>query len=280
MNMKIVKTIKMYIGGKFERSESGRSYPELKKNSEDHFARLCQASRKDFRNAVEIAQAAGAGWSGKSAYNRAQILYRLAEMAEGKREEFIQVLQEVSGLSRQQAENEFTQAMDNVVYYAGFCDKFQQIAGAVNPVAGPYHNFTTPIPVGVVALSFEDEMNFTKLMALMSSIIASGNTLIIVLTHCASILSPLSEVLATCDLPSGVVNILTGQLEELVEVMGSHREVKSVYLESSSAHFAQELRQKGCEHMKRIPKPIIHERDLQNVLKFVEFKSVWHPIGI
>ena len=277
--MKVVKTIKMFIGGKFERSESGRSYSENKKNSEELFARLCLASKKDFRNAVEVALAAGSGWKNRTAFNRSQILYRMAEMVEGKRTEFLSVMQEVCGLTLKQAEMDFAQAVDNIVYYAGFCDKYQQVSGTVNPINGPFHSFTTPTAVGMVTIASEKEIHFSKLLALISSVICSGNTLIVVLTHAGSLLAPLSEVLATSDLPSGVVNLLTGHLEELLEVISSHREVRSVYLEGASDEVLKRLQQEACENMKRVVAPIAHDRHIDNILKFVEYKSVWHPIG-
>ena len=277
--MKVSKTIKLFIGGQFPRSESGRTY-EFK--AQDFTARVCQASRKDFRNAVDAAKKGLSGWSGRTAFNRSQILYRMAEMLEGKKLEFTELFKQSFNLSESEAEKSVDKGIDAFVYFAGFCDKYQQLSGSVNNINGPYHNFTTPDHVGVVAYVDSDEFNFERLCASLASIIAGGNSVVALLgTGCPAVLAPLAEVFATSDLPGGVINLLTGSVDELHEHIGSHMEVRSVNYQNENLEALKAIKLMGATNMKRV---IYKHREeplcLEAILDHVEFKSVWHPIGI
>lgn len=287
---KVLKTIKLFIGGEFPRTESGRSFAVLRhragkgaaKGSPDAvYAQLCLASRKDFRNAVTAAQGALGSWSGKSAYNRAQILYRMAEMIEGKREEFVEVLRETLGQSPKAAEASVDAAIESFVYFAGWADKYQQVIGAVNPVSGPHHNFTSAEPVGVVGLIAGEKFDLGRLAADIAAILASGNVLVALLSEQGSaIIAPLSEALATSDLTKGAVNLLTGSLEELGEQFGAHLELQSLSVQSENQKLLTSLRTAAAENMKRVvPRHDEKRLELERLLSFVEYKTVWHPIG-
>lgn len=280
----IAKTIKLFIGGEFPRTESGRSYPVYYHGKKNIYAHLCQASRKDLRNAVTAAQSAQVGWANKSAYNRGQILYRMAEMLEARKSEFSQIFKDVFGYSPKQSENILNQAVDQFVYYAGWSDKYQQVIGSVNPVSGPHHNFTTPEATGTVALVMSEELDFVKLVACISSIIVSGNALVVFIPDQAAIvLSALSEVLTTSDLPKGVVNILSGFIHELKTHFASHMEIQAIScqhpLSKAEADILSSMKFSGSENMKRIAGPIQDFQSLENILQFVEYKTVWHPVG-
>jgi acyl-CoA reductase-like NAD-dependent aldehyde dehydrogenase len=277
--MKVVKTIKMFVDGKFIRSESGRSYSfDVEGNQ---YARLCQGSRKDFRNAVVVAKNAQGAWAKRTAFNRSQILYRMAEMMEGKRVEFVSLFQEVLGMNGKEATVELDAAIDTFVYYAGFADKYQQVLGSTNPINGPFHNFTTPEPVGVVAHIAAEKFNFATLIDNICSIIISGNSVITLLgPECPAILAPLSEVIATSDVPAGVINLLTGHLDELYSFIATHREVRSLSFQNENKKLFGELKELAVDNMKRLVPYTERSLDLSNISTFVEFKTVWHPIGI
>lgn len=279
--MKVLKTVKLYIGGKFPRTESGRSYPISYFNSEKTYARVCQSSRKDFRNAVEAAKSGEKAWSSRTAFNRSQILYRMAEMLEGKREEFETLFQETLGHDKKEAKSCVDAGRDAFVYYAGFCDKFQQVTGSVNNVNCSYHNFSTPEAVGVVSLIESDKFNFEKLCASLASILVGGNSVVALLgAGCPAVLAPLAEVFATSDLPAGVINLLTGDVHELYEFIAGHREVRSINYQHDDKKILAVLKRKGAENMKRFsvaPKDILSLEAIQN---HIEIKTVWHPIGV
>jgi len=282
--LRVPKTIKLFIGGEFPRTESGRSYPVYEHNSKKVFAHLCRASRKDFRNAVGAAIAAGHSWESRAAYNRGQILYR---MAESHRDEMVSTLTRVHGASSEQANAQVDGAIDAFVYYSGFADKFQQLIGSVNPVTGPHHCFTTPEPVGVVAAIFGDDATLSQVVATLAAILVSGNTIVALLPpSVAPLLASISEVFATSDLPKGVVNLLTGTSDELLSQMASHMEVQSVTYQGAKADQGANVEQTlsvlksaGAENMKRVVPPFAQELALQNILGFVEYKTVWHPVG-
>jgi len=274
--MKIEKTIKLFINGQFARSESGRTYPV-----NDNYARVCQASKKDFRNCVDAAKSGEKSWSSKSAYNRSQIMYRMAEMCEGKRDQFVSLFKTTLSASDEKANEMVDEGIASFVYYAGFCDKYSQTIGSVNPVSGPFHNFTTPESVGVVALLDSDEFNFGATVDRICSILVGGNSIIALLgPTLPAVLAPLSEVFATSDLPAGVVNLLTGHLEELAEVIASHREVRSISYQNESKKVYETVREKSVDNMKRIVPAHKELKSLENILSFVEYKTVWHPIGV
>ena len=280
-NLQIAKTIKLFIGGDFPRTESGRSFPVYVHKSKKVYAHLCQASRKDLRNSVTAAHGALSSWSSKSAYNRGQILYRMAEMMESKRHEFTEILTLTLGYNKIAANKAVDEAIDAFVYYAGWTDKYQQVIGAVNPVSGPHHNFTTPEPVGVVGMIAGEDFNLGTLCARIASVISSGNTLIVLMSATGgAILAPLAEVFATSDLSKGVINLLTGHIPELYKQFGTHMELNSLSCPESESEILGELKSMAVENMKRVAPFKGSGLDLDNVLQFVEFKTVWHPIGV
>jgi aldehyde dehydrogenase (NAD+) len=280
-NLSVAKTIKLFIGGEFPRTESGRSFPVYQHKTKKVYAHLCQASRKDLRNSVTAAHSALHGWSAKSAYNRGQILYRMAEMTESKRQEFTEILSLTLGYTKIAANKSVDEAIDAFVYYAGWTDKYQQVIGAVNPVSGPHHNFTTPEPVGVVGMIAGEDFNLGTLAARIASVIATGNTLIVLMSETGgAVLAPLAEVFATSDLSKGVINLLTGSIPELYKQFGTHMELNSLSCPVSETEILGELKNMAAENMKRVAPFQGKAMDLDNILQFVEFKTVWHPIGV
>lgn len=278
--MKIAKTIKLFIGGDFPRTESGRSVPVYNYKTKKLYANVCLASRKDLRNAVTAAQTAQASWQNKSAYNRSQILYRMAEMTEGKRQEFIETLTATLGLSKGNANKSVDKAIDALVYYAGFADKYQQVMGSVNPVSGPHHNFTSTEAVGTVGLICSAKFDLSDVVAQIAAIISSGNSLVALLgSEGSALLAPLAEVFATSDLPKGVVNLLTGSTEELFRQFGSHMEIQSLSCQVKDRKILGEMRTMAAANMKRIVPPVKDQLSLEHLISYVEFKTVWHPIG-
>lgn len=279
-NLKIAKTIKLYIGGEFPRTESGRSFPVYIHKSKKLYANLCLASRKDLRNAVTAAQTAQPEWQKRSAYNRCQILYRMAEMTESKREEFVDIMGQTLGFTKAAANKAVDEAISAFIYYSGFADKYQQLIGAVNPVSGPHHNFTTAEPVGLVGLICNKKFDLGKMVAQIAAIIASGNSLVTIMaTEGSAIIAPLSEVFATSDLPKGVINLLTGELDELYKHFGTHMEVHSLSVQNTDKKLLGEIRTMAAENMKRVVPPVKDSLSLEHLISFVEFKTVWHPIG-
>jgi acyl-CoA reductase-like NAD-dependent aldehyde dehydrogenase len=278
--MRIPKTVKLFINGEFPRTESGRSFPVHRTKDKSLYAHVCLASRKDFRNSVSAAREAQKGWSGKTAYNRSQILYRMAEMAEAKRAEFLEILSDTAGLKAQDATKAFEEMLDAFVYYAGFADKYQQVIGAVNPVAGPHHNFTTPEPMGVIGYAADEKFSLGRLAAAIAAVICSGNAIVAIMQRKGSaILAPLAEVFATSDLPKGVVNLLSGDLSELAPHFGSHMELQGLCYDGGDEKLRAEIRKAAVENMKRVAPGLRPELCLENILSFVEYKTVWHPIG-
>lgn len=275
--MRVPKTIKLFINGAFPRTESGRSYP-LKAMDGSLYANLCDSTRKDLRGAVEAARGALSGWTSRSAYNRGQILYRMAEMSSSRESEIVDCLEQVWGMEILAGTAEAQAAMDAFVYYAGFTDKYQQLIGSVNPVSGPHHNFTTAEPVGVVGLLPGEDTTYAQFVAQLAAAIASGNTLIAVMPgKLAPLLAPLSEILATSDLPAGVVNLLTESKPELFKHMATHMEIQAI---SVAQDRFSEARKLGVENMKRVITPRVETQQLASILDFVEYKTVWHPIGV
>jgi acyl-CoA reductase-like NAD-dependent aldehyde dehydrogenase len=276
--MRVPKTIKLYINGSFPRTESGRSFSV---NCADGalYANLCDSTRKDLRACVDAARGAFEGWSHRAAYNRGQILYRMAEMASARNAEIEECLQSVWGMSESEAAREAQAAMDAFVYFAGFTDKFQQLIGSVNPVSGPHHNFTTAEPVGVVAFAADPGMSYSAFVAHLAAILAAGNTLVALMPgKLGPMLAPLSEVFATSDLPAGVVNLLTESRSELFPQMAKHMEIQA--LSVGGQGLFQEARKLGVENMKRVVMPREETNQLASILDFVEYKTVWHPIGV
>lgn len=277
--MKVHKTIKLYIGGKFPRTESGRSFSQLDAKGNE-CARLCQASRKDLREAVVAAKTGWGSWSKLTPFNRSQILYRMAEMTEGKRGEFSELFQTILGITSADANKMIDEGIDAFIYYAGFCDKVGQVAGSVNPINGPFHNFSTPDSMGVIMHIDNEEFSFGKLVEGIAAALVGGNSVITLLgPKCPAVLAPLAEVFATSDVPAGAVNLLSGDLNEIFEFIGGHREIRGVSYQHKSSEQLKTIQTLGAENMKRIIKPYKKFLCLENILSCVEFKTVWHPIG-
>jgi acyl-CoA reductase-like NAD-dependent aldehyde dehydrogenase len=282
------KTYKLYIGGEFPRSESGRSY--VVEDSKGRFAaNAALASRKDARDAVVAARKAFPGWSGRTAYNRGQIVYRIAEVLEGRREQFADEVQRGEGVSKRQAEAAVDASIDRIVWYAGWADKLAQVFGGTNPVAGPYFDFSIPEPTGVVAAIAPQESSLLGLVSVLAPIVVTGNTCVVTASYRRPLPAVnLAEVLATSDLPGGVVNILTGRLSETVPTLASHMDVNAVDLTGAAGDddHAAELEHAAAENLKRVLRPPEREPDwtadpgTARLTTFLETKTVWHPVGI
>ncbi|MFT5422657.1 MAG: acyl-CoA reductase-like NAD-dependent aldehyde dehydrogenase [Phycisphaerales bacterium] len=273
----ITKTYKLFIGGKFPRTESGRS-TAVHDAQQNLAAHVCHGSRKDLRASVEAAHAAGKKWAGATAYLRGQVLYRLAEMVESRKGEFAEAM-------GPGAEPEIDAAIDRVVHFAGWTDKFSQILGGANPVAGPYHNFTVPFPMGVVGVICPDEAPLLALLSLAAPALAAGNTVTVLASEKSPIPAMiLAEAIATSDVPGGVVNILTGFREELVPHFASHREIIAIHAAGVSDPQRTTLREGAAENMKRVVVREIadwHDNDACQgpwwIEPFTEAKTIWHP---
>ena len=259
----VKKTYKLFVGGAFPRSESGRTY-----EAEDH--NIARASRKDLRDAVRVARGATGKWAGMTAYNRGQVLYRVAEMMEARAAE----LAELCG-----GREEVERAIDRVVWYAGWTDKLPQVLGGANPVAGPYFNFTMPEPTGVVGILAPAEPALLGLVSRLAPVLAGGNTAVVVASEAhprAAI--ELAEVLATSDVPGGVVNILTGHASELAPVLAGHMDVNAIDLTGANGDVA-ELERLAAENVKRVVRGTADGQSPWEIAAFLELKTVWHPIG-
>jgi acyl-CoA reductase-like NAD-dependent aldehyde dehydrogenase len=280
------KTYKLYVGGTFPRSESGRSYAVTA--ADDSFlANVSRASRKDVRDAVVAARGAFTGWATRTAYNRGQILYRIAEMLEGRRAQFVDEVAASEGVDGVTAERVVSAAVDRWVWYAGWSDKITQIAGSANAVAGPYFNFSVTEPTGVVALIAPQTSSLLGLVSVIAPVIVSGNTVVVV----ASERRPLpaitfAEVLATSDLPGGVVNLLTGYIIELAPVLAAHMDVNAIDLTGVATDARPPLEEAAAENVKRVlPAPATEpdwfdDPGTERLLAPLEIKTVWHPVGI
>jgi len=276
------KTYKLFIGGAFPRSESGRSYPVHGRDGA-LLAYAAQGSRKDARDAVVAARKAFPGWSGATAYNRGQILYRVAEMLEGRAAQFAAEIAAADGDQPVDAEAAVAAAIDRWVWYAGWSDKVAQVAGAANPVAGPYFNFSVPEPTGVVAIVAPGESSLLGLISVVAPVIVTGNTAVVVASETRPLPAiSLAEVLATADLPAGVVNMLTGRTAELAPVLAGHMDVNALDLTGIEAPARSALEQLAASNVKRVTygnddwaaKPGTHR-----LMSFLEIKTVWHPAG-
>ncbi|WDZ89395.1 aldehyde dehydrogenase family protein [Nocardiopsis sp. HUAS JQ3] len=284
------KTYKLYLGGAFPRSESGRSYP-VTSASGQHLANAPLASRKDARDAVAAARKAFGGWSGRTAYNRGQILYRVAEMLEGRRDQFAARAAVAQGLSRADAERVVDAAVDRWVYYAGWTDKVAQVLGGANPVSGPYYNHSAPEPTGVVAVFAPRNAPLLGLTSVVAPVIATGNTAVVVASGDAPLAAiDLAEVLATSDLPGGVVNLLTGRVPELGPHLASHADVNALDL-TGAGDLAAEFERAAADTLTRVLRPgpgsdggedawLDPDPGTARLKPFLETKTVWHPVGI
>jgi len=274
----VKKTYKLFINGAFPRTESGRTY-EIKSAKGVFIANPCLASRKDLKDAVVAARAAQSGWNKASAYNKGQILYRIAEMLEGRRGQFVEEIVLVTGATKSKAEKEVTDSVDRLVWYAGWSDKLSSLSGALNPVAGPYYNFTVPESMGVIAAIAPEAPSLLGLIDVIAPIIVGGNTAVVL----ASTKAPLSamsfaEVIATSDVPAGVINILTGKKDEIAPWMASHMDIDGFDISGLAAKSHGAIRIAGAENLKRIYS--FKSADPGRILAFLENKTVWHPIGL
>ncbi|MCX6420084.1 MAG: aldehyde dehydrogenase family protein [Actinobacteria bacterium] len=275
----VKKTYKLFIGGQFPRSESGRSY-EITGADGKFIANPALASRKDLRDAVTAAKSALPGWSGATAFNRGQILYRIAEIMEGRRNQFVAEILALEGGTTKAATAQVTEAIDLWVWYAGWCDKISTIAGATNPIAGPYYNFTIPEELGVVGVIAEQKESLLGLIAAIAPVIATGNTAVVIASEKRPLPAiTLSEALATSDLPAGVLNILTGKVSELAPWLASHMEIDGLDVTGVNSKVESELRIAGAENLKRIHR-FNKAQSPERMLAFMEAKTVWHPIGV
>ncbi|MBB4913390.1 aldehyde dehydrogenase family protein [Streptosporangium saharense] len=284
VRLAVRKTYKLYIGGAFPRSESGRSYP-VTSSKGDFLANAAKASRKDARDAVSAARRAFPGWSGATPYNRGQILYRVAEMLEGRRAQFVAELVD-AGTGRAEAGRNVDAAVDRLVWYAGWSDKITSIVGAANPVAGPYFNLSTPEPTGVVAVVAPEDP-LLGLVSVVAPVIVTGNTCVVVAGERAPLPAvTLAEVLATSDLPGGVVNILTGSTAEIAPWLASHMDVNAIDLTGvTDAELAVACEEAAAENLKRVLRPTggtdwSADPGTRRMTTFLETKTVWHPTGV
>jgi acyl-CoA reductase-like NAD-dependent aldehyde dehydrogenase len=282
----VAKTYKLYIGGAFPRSESGRSYPVTDAKGA-FLANAAQASRKDARDAVVAARKAFGGWSGATAYNRGQVLYRVAELLEGRRDQFVAEVTASEGVPARRAQSLVDASIDRWVWYAGWTDKIASVLGASNPVAGPYFSFTVPEPTGVVAVLAPQASSLLGLVSVLAPVLASGNTCVVVASQNRPLPAiTLSEVLATSDVPGGVVNTLTGRTAELAPWLAAHGDVNALDLTGAAAGQRVDLERAASGTVKRVLRVPATEPDwtvmpdITRLRAFVESKTVWHPVGV
>lgn len=288
--LKVLKTYKLYIGGKFPRTESGRTMTARHATTGGHLAHYCHASRKDLRDAIVAARAALPGWSASTAYLRGQILYRAAEMIEGRAASFAAEISDVTGASAAAARREVEASVDRLVHHAGWTDKLGSVFGSVNPVASPHFNFTAPEPSGVIGIFAPDQPFLLGLVTLLSRVVLSGNTCVALASETAPLPTlSLAEALATSDLPGGVINLLTGKRAELAPWLASHLDVNGVIDGSGDAEIFRILQGGAADNLKRV-----HDHSLPTaedwfkeeangayrILDTIEFKTAWHPMGV
>jgi acyl-CoA reductase-like NAD-dependent aldehyde dehydrogenase len=288
--LEVRKTYKLYIGGKFPRTESGRSYLVSDAKGKP-LANASRASRKDVRDAVVAARKAFPGWSGATAYNRGQVLYRVAEMLEGRRDQFVEEVVRAEGATQRQAMEAHAKAVDRWVWYAGWADKLAQVLGSANPVAGPYFNFSVPEPTGVVGLVAPADSSLVGLVSRLAPIIVSGNTAVVLTSQTRPLPAvTLGEVLATSDLPGGVVNLLSGFTTELIGPLAAHLDVNALDLAGLDLALYRDAELAAATNVKRVVAPLrlsqrawlddARAQDPYWIAAFLEIKTVWHPIGV
>lgn len=282
--IEVLKTYKIYIGGSFPRTESGRYYPLIA--NKKTIANMCWSSVKDFRNAVVAARGAQGGWSHKTAYNRCQILYRIAEVLEGRKAQFVEEL-ELQGISKAKAQKEVDLSIDRLIYYAGWCDKYTQIFSTVNPVSGSFFNFSVPEPTGVVSVFAPQQSGLLGLVTQVASIISGGNTCVVLASEQLALCAvTFGEVLATSDVPGGVVNILTGNQPELLTQFAAHKDVNAILYCGKDADMIAKIQDLAIENLKRV---VLREdsdyfddkhESPYMIFDFQETKTTWHPIEV
>ncbi len=280
--IEVLKTYKIYIGGSFPRTESGRYYPLIV--NKKTVANMCLSSVKDFRNAVVAARGAQGGWAHKTAYNRCQILYRIAEVLEGRKAQFVEELI-TQGIAKAKAEKEVDLSIDRLIYYAGWCDKYRQLYSTVNPVSGSFFNFSVPEPMGVISVFAPQQSGLLGLVTQIASIISGGNTCVILASEKLALCAvTFAEVLATSDVPGGVVNILTGNQSELLTQFAAHKDVNAILYCGKDSETIAKIQDLAIENLKRV---IVREdsdyfEDKHEspylIFDFQETKTTWHPI--
>ena len=280
--MEILKTYKLYIGGQFPRTESGRSYV-VKSGTGEALANACLGSKKDIRNAVQAARKAQASWAAKSAFNRSQIIYRIAEIVEGRKTQFIEELVQM-GNSEAAAQTEVQECINRCVYYAGWADKYQALSSSVNPVSSPHFNFSVPEPTGVIGVVACQETALLGFVSQILPLIVGGNTTVVI----ANSTQPLSaisfgEVLATSDVPGGVINILTGEVAEMLPTLAGHMDVNALSLAKLPDNLTQSAQEAAIDNLKRCQLykqnfSAASSQGLQYIVDFQEIKTTWHPI--
>jgi acyl-CoA reductase-like NAD-dependent aldehyde dehydrogenase len=268
--IEVRKTYKQYVAGEFVRSESGRAYRP------DGSVNVPRGSRKDLRDAVRAARTAFPGWSARTAMNRGQVLYRAAEMLDGRRTQFVELL---GGGARARAE--LDEAVEVLVWYAGWTDKLAQVTGTVNPVSGPYFNFTIPEPTGVVGIIAPDEPSLAGLVRRLAPVLCGGNVVVALAPEDRPLPAlTLAEVLATSDFPSGVINVLSGQRKELLPWLASHMDVNAIDVSGCTSDEVGLVEAAAADNVKRVVKLPAGERSPQLITAFMEMKTIWHPIGV
>jgi acyl-CoA reductase-like NAD-dependent aldehyde dehydrogenase len=283
--IEVLKTYKTYVGGKFPRSESDRTF-KLKNSAGKTVANACRCTRKDVRDAILSARSAFDGWSNRSAYNRGQVLYRIAEMLEGRKDQFVEEL-ELLGMKKSEAEYEVELSVDRLIYFAGWTDKYPQVFGTVNPVASAHYNFSSPEPTGVVGIIANDHDPLLSIVSLIAPVIAGGNTCVLL----ASETNPLAavsfgEVLQASDVPGGVVNILTGFKDEMVDTLSSHMDVNAIFNTLESKETRKLIDENASISIKRVEHyPVKDWADEKHenpylIINFQETKTTWHPVGV
>jgi len=286
--LNVRKTYKLYINGEFPRTESGRFYP-VKDEDGELLANACRGSRKDLRNAVQAARKAVAGWSGKTAYNRGQILYRIAEVCESRAAELVDELRR-QGSSAPDARKEMDRVIDRWVYYAGWSDKYSQVVGSVNPVAGPYYNFTVPEPTGVVGIVAPEEPALLGLVSRLAPAIVGGNAAVAITSESRPLAAiTLGEIFENSDVPAGVINLISGLKSELVPWLASHMDVNAIDVTGVGADALPSVQKAAAENVKRIVRfdgdgigwtDARLSQSPYAIYDFQELKTVWHPIGM
>jgi acyl-CoA reductase-like NAD-dependent aldehyde dehydrogenase len=282
----VLKTYKMYVGGSFSRSESGKVVPAMSADGKDKLAEVCRGSRKDLRDAVVAARKALPKWSGATAYLRGQILYRAAEMLEMRAEEMEREIVRSAGLTKAVARREVADAIELLVHYAGWTDKFGAVFGSVNPVSSPHFNFTYPEPTGVVVIFCPDGPSLVSLVHLVAATVLTGNTCVVVTSETAALPGlTFGEVLATSDFPGGVVNILSGLRADLAPTAATHMDVNAIVNGCEDAALDKTLHEGTAVNMKRYARHVLPPAEWRKadrpqwILDTIEFKTAWHPVG-
>ena len=287
------KTYKLYIGGAFPRSESGRSYV-VRAADGSPIANACRASRKDLREAVRAARKAAGGWADRTAMNRGQVLYRVAELMEGRRDQFVAEVSQAEGVREAKSRELVARAIDRWVWYAGWADKISQVLGSANPVAAPYFNFTIPEPTGVVGVVAPEPSSLLGLVSRLAPPLVAGNAVVVIASETRPLAAvTLTEVLATSDVPGGVINVLTGLKAELVPVMAGHVDVDAIDVWGVPDALRTEVELVAADNVKRLSRrpagvsdarfDWLDDRATERpewIAAFLEMKTVWHPVGV